>query len=77
MQASAELAAEQLAKVSKDSDFSVAMGGEWYPAELLGVGLEPSRVDERGAYYLLQVRFAVPAGQLMRAGQPVVVRIGE
>lgn len=77
MQASAELAAAKLTAVNRDSGFSVAVGEEWYPAQLDHIGPEPVRQDEREVYYPLRVSFDVPADLLLRAGQRVVVRIGK
>jgi len=78
MQASTQLTDAQLAGVSADSGFRVAVGDESYPAQLDNIGLEPVRQVEGNvyyAYYALRVLFDVPNDRLLRAGQPVVVCI--
>ncbi len=76
MQANAELAADALASLGADEDLRVAVGGDWYPARLVVIGMEPVREDGRNLYYPLQVEFDVPADKPLRAGQPVRIRIG-
>lgn len=77
MLAQAEVGASRAATLTDKSRYSVAIGGDWYDARLVSVGLEPSRQDEREVYYPLQVSFEVPAGKRLRAGQRVVLRISE
>lgn len=77
MLAEAEVAASLAAELSDKRTFTVAIAGEWYPAQLVSVGLEASRHDEREVYFPLQVSFEVPSGVMLRAGQRVALRIAD
>jgi multidrug efflux system membrane fusion protein len=77
MKAVAEVDAKQAFALFPGQPAQVAVTGEWLEGQVQGVGLEPTRRDPGGPRYLLEVGFAVPPGELLRAGQPAMVRIDD
>ncbi|MGD2081569.1 MAG: efflux RND transporter periplasmic adaptor subunit [Chromatiales bacterium] len=77
MRATALLKAEQLDRVSPGDEVQVAVAGQWRPAVVTGVAMEPGAGADAAGRYALEAEFEVGAGEVWRAGRPATLRIGE
>jgi len=73
----AMLDAERAGLIEKGQAVQVGAGGQWFPGEVRGIGLEPAAEGGPGVEYELRVVFTAPAGSRMRAGQQATVRIDD
>lgn len=77
MKAVAQVDDKQAAALGPGSPVRLAVAGTWFDGQVLGVGLEPTGGDGGAPLYALEVGFVPPEEGLLRAGQPVTVRIDE
>ncbi|PLY14316.1 MAG: hypothetical protein C0631_11705 [Sedimenticola sp.] len=72
--ARAEITPEQINNIGDQTDFSVDIAGNRFPAKLLQIGLQPLRGATSGApLYDLQVSFDRPESLAARVGLPAVI----
>jgi multidrug efflux system membrane fusion protein len=76
MLAQAEIGASQLAELEVGQAAQVGLGGEWLEGRIYDIGLEPLRHGEREAIYRIRVMFEAEPEQVLRAGMPAVLRLG-
>lgn len=77
MLAEAEISASQLAGLTAGQAAQVGLSGRWLDGHIYDTGLEPVRHTGREAVYRIRVMFQPPQDRELRAGLPVVLRLGQ